>query len=107
MFVLGSGSLSCCAAVTSPSLSVPSRLQGRLGMAAILSLSFWVMNLVTKWVTYKKTKLAAIEAEWETQPAPAAFTLLVFLSQECAGENHLRHSNSLRAPGHHRNRSVE
>ena len=30
----------------------------------------------------QKTKLAAIEAEWETEPAPAAFTLFGFPNQE-------------------------
>ena len=30
----------------------------------------------------QKTKLAAIEAEWETQPAPAAFTLFCIPDQE-------------------------
>ncbi len=35
----------------------------------------------------QKTKLAAIEAEWETQPAPAAFTLFGIPDQD-AQENH-------------------
>ncbi len=43
-------------------------------------------NPVTKWVT-QKTKLAAIEAEWETQPAPAAFTLFGIPDQN-AQTNH-------------------
>src|SRR5690606_10923507 len=30
----------------------------------------------------QKTKLAAIEAEWETEPAPAAFTLFGLPNQE-------------------------
>ncbi|XNM77848.1 cytochrome ubiquinol oxidase subunit I [Escherichia coli] len=30
----------------------------------------------------QKTKLAAVEAEWESQPAPAAFTLFGIPDQE-------------------------
>ena len=36
----------------------------------------------------QKTKLAAIEAEWETQPAPAAFTLFGIPDQD-AQKNHM------------------
>jgi cytochrome d ubiquinol oxidase subunit I len=46
----------------------------------------------------QKTKLAAIEAEWETQPAPAAFTLFGIPDQDA--QKPLRHPDPLRA-GHH------
>lgn len=45
------------------------------GMAAILSVIVLGDESGYEMGDVQKTKLAAIEAEWETQPAPAAFTL--------------------------------
>jgi cytochrome bd-type quinol oxidase subunit 1 len=44
-------------------------------MAAILSVIVLGDESGYEMGDVQKTKLAAIEAEWETQPAPAAFTL--------------------------------
>nr|MBA2815191.1 Cytochrome d ubiquinol oxidase subunit 1 [Candidatus Pantoea persica] len=45
------------------------------GMAAVLSVIVPDDESGYEMGDVQKTKLAAIEAEWETQPAPAAFTL--------------------------------
>ncbi len=45
------------------------------GMAAVLSVLVLGDESGYEMGDVQKTKLAAIEAEWETQPAPAAFTL--------------------------------
>ncbi|AWQ19533.1 cytochrome ubiquinol oxidase subunit I [Pantoea ananatis] len=45
------------------------------GMAAVLSVIVLGDESGYEMGDVQKTKLAAIEAEWETQPAPAAFTL--------------------------------
>jgi len=46
------------------------------GMAAVLSVIVLGDESGYEMGDVQKTKLAAIEAEWETQPAPAAFTLI-------------------------------
>ncbi|WP_192830475.1 cytochrome ubiquinol oxidase subunit I, partial [Enterobacter hormaechei] len=56
------------------------------GMAAILSVIVLGDESGYEMGDVQKTKLAAIEAEWETQPAPAAFTLFGVPDQE-AQEN--------------------
>ncbi len=56
------------------------------GMAAILSVIVLGDESGYEIGDVQKTKLAAIEAEWETQPAPAAFTLFGLPDQE-AQEN--------------------
>lgn len=56
------------------------------GMAAILSVIVLGDESGYEIGDVQKTKLAAIEAEWETQPAPAAFTLFGIPDQE-AQEN--------------------
>lgn len=48
------------------------------GMAAILSVIVLGDESGYEVGDVQKTKLAAIEAEWETQPAPAALPCLVF-----------------------------
>ena len=44
----------------------------------------------------QKMKLAAIEAEWHTEPAPAGFNVIAFPDQE-KGENSFCRQDSLRA----------
>lgn len=52
------------------------------GMAAVLSVIVLGDASGYELGDVQKTKLAAIEAEWETQPAPAAFTLFGIPNQE-------------------------
>ncbi|BDH46644.1 cytochrome bd-I ubiquinol oxidase subunit I [Salmonella enterica subsp. enterica serovar Choleraesuis] len=58
------------------------------GMAAVLSVIVLGDESGYEMGDVQKTKLAAIEAEWETQPAPAAFTLFGIPDQD-KQENHL------------------
>ena len=57
------------------------------GLASILSVILLGDESGYETGQLQKTKLAAIEAEWETEPAPAAFTLFGFPDQE-AKETH-------------------
>lgn len=57
------------------------------GMASILSVIVLGDESGYEMGDVQKTKLAAIEAEWETQPAPAAFTLFSIPDQQ-AQQNH-------------------
>ncbi|MBT0731413.1 cytochrome ubiquinol oxidase subunit I [Rosenbergiella nectarea] len=57
------------------------------GIAAILSVIVLGDESGYEMGDVQKTKLAAIEAEWETQPAPAAFTLFGLPDQQ-AEKNH-------------------
>jgi cytochrome d ubiquinol oxidase subunit I len=57
------------------------------GLASILSVIVLGDESGYEVGDVQKTKLAAIEAEWETEPAPAAFTLIGFPDQE-AEETH-------------------
>ncbi|WP_042859193.1 cytochrome ubiquinol oxidase subunit I [Dickeya sp. NCPPB 3274] len=52
------------------------------GMAAVLSVIVLGDESGYEMGDVQKTKLAAIEAEWETQPAPAAFTLFGIPNQD-------------------------
>src|SRR5690554_4707151 len=52
------------------------------GLASILSVIVLGDESGYEMGDVQKTKLAAIEAEWETQPAPAAFTLVGIPNQE-------------------------
>ncbi|WJY13890.1 cytochrome ubiquinol oxidase subunit I [Pectobacteriaceae bacterium CE90] len=52
------------------------------GMAAVLSVIVLGDESGYEMGDVQKTKLAAIEAEWETQPAPAAFTLFGLPNQD-------------------------
>ncbi|MGJ0191766.1 cytochrome ubiquinol oxidase subunit I [Pantoea sp. RRHST58] len=52
------------------------------GMAAVLSVIVLGDESGYEMGDVQKTKLAAIEAEWDTQPAPAAFTLFGLPDQE-------------------------
>jgi cytochrome d ubiquinol oxidase subunit I len=58
------------------------------GMAAILSVIVLGDESGYEVGDVQKTKLAAIEAEWETQPAPAAFTLFGIPDQEAQRNNY-------------------
>jgi cytochrome d ubiquinol oxidase subunit I len=58
------------------------------GMAAVLSVIVLGDESGYEMGDVQKTKLAAIEAEWETQPAPAAFTLFGIPDQD-AQKNHM------------------
>lgn len=57
------------------------------GMAAILSVIVLGDESGYEMGDVQKTKLAAIEAEWETQPAPASFTLFG-IPDQAQKENH-------------------
>ncbi|HAI51094.1 MAG TPA: cytochrome bd-I ubiquinol oxidase subunit CydA, partial [Enterobacteriaceae bacterium] len=57
------------------------------GMAAVLSVIVLGDESGYEMGDVQKTKLAAIEAEWETQPAPASFTLFGIPDQD-KQENH-------------------
>ncbi|WP_241622232.1 cytochrome ubiquinol oxidase subunit I [Rosenbergiella australiborealis] len=57
------------------------------GIAAVLSVIILGDESGYEMGDVQKTKLAAIEAEWETQPAPAAFTLFGIPDQQ-AEKNH-------------------
>ncbi|WP_318370013.1 cytochrome ubiquinol oxidase subunit I [Enterobacter sp.] len=57
------------------------------GMAAILSVIVLGDESGYEMGDVQKTKLAAIEAEWETQPAPAAFTLFGLPDQDTQENN--------------------
>ena len=57
------------------------------GIAAVLSVIILGDESGYEMGDVQKTKLAAIEAEWETQPAPAAFTLFGLPDQQ-AEKNH-------------------
>ncbi|AJJ62805.1 cytochrome ubiquinol oxidase subunit I [Yersinia aldovae] len=52
------------------------------GLAAVLSVIVLGDESGYEMGDVQKTKLAAIEAEWETQPPPAAFTLFAIPNQE-------------------------
>lgn len=52
------------------------------GMAAVLSVIVLGDESGYEMGDVQKTKLAAIEAEWETQPAPASFTLIGWPNQD-------------------------
>ncbi len=52
------------------------------GMASVLSVIVLGDESGYEMGDVQKTKLAAIEAEWETQPAPAAFTLIGLPNQK-------------------------
>jgi len=52
------------------------------GMAAVLSVLVLGDDSGYELGDVQKTKLAAIEAEWETQPAPASFNLFAIPNQE-------------------------
>ncbi|WP_413727044.1 cytochrome ubiquinol oxidase subunit I [Sodalis sp. RH19] len=57
------------------------------GMAAVLSVIVLGDESGYEMGDVQKTKLAAIEAEWETQPAPAAFTLFGIPDQSIQRNN--------------------
>lgn len=57
------------------------------GMAAVLSVIVLGDESGYEMGDVQKTKLAAIEAEWDTQPAPAAFTLFGLPDQD-SRDNH-------------------
>ncbi|MCE1685661.1 cytochrome ubiquinol oxidase subunit I, partial [Enterobacter hormaechei] len=52
------------------------------GMAAVLSVIVLGDESGYEMGDVQKTKLAAIEAEWETQPPPASFTLIGLPDQD-------------------------
>ncbi len=58
------------------------------GMAAVLSVIILGDESGYEIGDVQKTKLAAIEAEWETQPAPAAFTLFGIPNQQNEKNNY-------------------
>ncbi|GAA0487265.1 MULTISPECIES: cytochrome ubiquinol oxidase subunit I [Tatumella] len=58
------------------------------GMAAVLSVILLGDESGYEMGDVQKTKLAAIEAEWETQPAPASFTLFAIPDQKTEKNNY-------------------
>lgn len=82
MFVLGISSYYLLKGRDIPFAKRSFAIAASFGLASVLSVivlgdeSGYVMGDV------QKTKLAAIEAEWETQPAPASFTLFAIPNQE-------------------------
>ncbi|MBN3081268.1 cytochrome ubiquinol oxidase subunit I [Pectobacterium jejuense] len=58
------------------------------GMAAVLSVIVLGDESGYEMGDVQKTKLAAIEAEWETQPAPASFTLIGIPNQDTMENNY-------------------
>ncbi|BES84124.1 cytochrome d ubiquinol oxidase subunit I [Pectobacterium araliae] len=58
------------------------------GMASVLSVIVLGDESGYEMGDVQKTKLAAIEAEWETQPAPASFTLIGIPNQETMENNY-------------------
>ncbi|MEH0835211.1 cytochrome ubiquinol oxidase subunit I [Pectobacterium cacticida] len=58
------------------------------GMAAVLSVIVLGDESGYEMGDVQKTKLAAIEAEWETQPAPASFTLFGIPNQDTMENNY-------------------
>ncbi|KAA8999900.1 cytochrome ubiquinol oxidase subunit I [Affinibrenneria salicis] len=58
------------------------------GMAAVLSVIVLGDESGYEMGDVQKTKLAAIEAEWETQPAPASFTLIGLPDQDRMENNY-------------------
>lgn len=58
------------------------------GMAAVLSVIILGDESGYEIGDVQKTKLAAIEAEWETQPAPASFTLFGIPDQQTEKNNY-------------------
>lgn len=82
MFVLGISSYYLLKCRDIPFAKRSFAIAASFGLASVLSVivlgdeSGYVMGDV------RKTKLAAIEAKWETQPAPASFTLFAIPNQE-------------------------
>ncbi|MBA0167715.1 MULTISPECIES: cytochrome ubiquinol oxidase subunit I [Pectobacterium] len=58
------------------------------GLAAVLSVIVLGDESGYEMGDVQKTKLAAIEAEWETQPAPASFTLIGMPNQDTMENNY-------------------
>ncbi|MCL6386691.1 cytochrome bd-I ubiquinol oxidase subunit CydA [Pectobacterium carotovorum subsp. carotovorum] len=58
------------------------------GMASVLSVIVLGDESGYEMGDVQKTKLAAIEAEWETQPAPASFTLIGIPNQDTMENNY-------------------
>ncbi|UYA59543.1 cytochrome ubiquinol oxidase subunit I [Pectobacterium colocasium] len=58
------------------------------GLAAVLSVIVLGDESGYEMGDVQKTKLAAIEAEWETQPAPASFTLIGIPNQDTMENNY-------------------
>ena len=68
----------CSRGAISPSPSAPSAVAVGFGLASILSVILLGDESGYEVGDVQKVKLAAIEAEWETEPAPAAFTIFGF-----------------------------
>lgn len=82
MFVLGISSYYLLKGRDIPFAKRSFAIAASFGMAAVLSVIVLGDESGYEMGDVQKTKLAAIEAEWETQPPPAAFTLFAIPNQE-------------------------
>lgn len=82
MFVLGISSYYLLKGRDIPFAKRSFAIAASFGLAATLSVIVLGDESGYEMGNVQKTKLAAIEAEWETQPPPAAFTLFAIPNQE-------------------------
>ncbi|MGE4799366.1 cytochrome ubiquinol oxidase subunit I [Yersinia hibernica] len=82
MFVLGISSYYLLKGRDIPFAKRSFAIAASFGLAAVLSVIVLGDESGYEMGDVQKTKLAAIEAEWETQPPPAAFTLFAIPNQE-------------------------
>ncbi len=82
MFVLGVSSYYLLNKRDLPFARRSFAIAASFGLAAVLSVIVLGDESGYEVGAVQKTKLAAIEAEWETHPAPAAFTLFGFPNEE-------------------------
>ncbi len=82
MFVLGISSYYLLKGRDIPFAKRSFAIAASFGLAATLSVIVLGDESGYEMGDVQKTKLAAIEAEWETQPPPAAFTLFAIPNQE-------------------------
>lgn len=82
MFVLGISSYYLLKGRDIPFAKRSFAIAASFGMASVLSVIVLGDESGYEMGDVQKTKLAAIEAEWETQPPPAAFTLFAIPNQE-------------------------
>ncbi|AHK20399.1 cytochrome ubiquinol oxidase subunit I [Yersinia similis] len=82
MFVLGISSYYLLKGRDIPFAKRSFAIAASFGLASVLSVIVLGDESGYEMGDVQKTKLAAIEAEWETQPPPAAFTLFAIPNQE-------------------------
>ncbi len=82
MFILGISSYYLLKGRDIPFAKRSFAIAASFGLASVLSVIVLGDESGYEMGDVQKTKLAAIEAEWETQPPPAAFTLFAIPNQE-------------------------